>query len=186
MMNYLLIKQQVDIVEACDRYGIKLNRSHKACCPFHKEKTASFSVNKHKQIFKCFGCGAGGDVITLIQKLFNTTPLDAAKILNQDFHLGLETERPNIKFKQDTKLKEQFKQWENKAFIELCNYRCELWFASKDIKNPLFSEALQNLEKIDYFLECLEENSLEFYKVNKKVVSEVERRRIKRRGVCSV
>lgn len=50
------VKDRVDIVDVCDLLGIKLNRNYKCCCPFHKEKTPSFSVSKEKQIWYCFGC----------------------------------------------------------------------------------------------------------------------------------
>jgi DNA primase catalytic core len=59
-----------DIVEVVSNYvDIKKNgSSYKGCCPFHKEKTASFMVSPAKGIFKCFGCGKGGDAIAFIQE----------------------------------------------------------------------------------------------------------------------
>ena len=55
----------VDVVQA--RVPLKRSGSAwKACCPFHKEKTPSFHVNPARQIFHCFGCGAGGDVFRFI------------------------------------------------------------------------------------------------------------------------
>lgn len=64
------IRFRNDIVEVIQGY-LPLKRSgatYKACCPFHKEKTPSFNVNPNMQIFKCFGCGEGGDVISFIMK----------------------------------------------------------------------------------------------------------------------
>lgn len=57
--------RQADIAQVIGSY-IKLDRNNKACCPFHDERTASFSVNNKKGIYKCFGCGAGGDVIRFV------------------------------------------------------------------------------------------------------------------------
>ena len=60
------VKQQLDIVEVIGRH-LPLNRQNKALCPFHEEKTPSFSVNPDDQYFYCFGCGVGGDVIRFIE-----------------------------------------------------------------------------------------------------------------------
>lgn len=49
------VKERADIVRVAEYFGIK----KKQCCPFHKEKTPSFSISQSKQIFKCFGCDAG-------------------------------------------------------------------------------------------------------------------------------
>ena len=51
------VKERTDIVKVCDLLGIKLDRNRMTLCPFHKEKSPSFSVSESKQIFKCFGCG---------------------------------------------------------------------------------------------------------------------------------
>lgn len=64
------IKTSVDIVELIKEY-IPLKqagRNFKAICPFHREKTPSFMVSPEKQIFHCFGCGAGGDSVTFLMK----------------------------------------------------------------------------------------------------------------------
>lgn len=60
------VKQRTDIVQVIGG-RIKLDRNNKALCPFHEEKTPSFSVNVKVQYFHCFGCGVGGDVIRFIE-----------------------------------------------------------------------------------------------------------------------
>ena len=68
------IKSSNDIVDIVSEY-VKLKRAgkyYKGLCPFHKEKTPSFSVSPDKQIFYCFGCGMGGDAIRFISKIENT------------------------------------------------------------------------------------------------------------------
>src|SRR5436190_7274349 len=52
-----------------------------ALCPFHKEKTPSFNVNPHKQIFHCFGCHKGGDVFTFLREYENLSFIEAARRL---------------------------------------------------------------------------------------------------------
>ena len=57
------VLDRTDIVDVVDR-RVKLKKAGKnysACCPFHQEKTPSFSVNPEKQFYYCFGCGAGGN-----------------------------------------------------------------------------------------------------------------------------
>ena len=60
--------KNTDIVEVIGRYiDLKKNgNEHGACCPFHKEKSPSFSVNSDKNFYYCFGCGASGDPIDFI------------------------------------------------------------------------------------------------------------------------
>jgi DNA primase len=64
------IKSKLDIVDiASERIGLKKTGSnYKGLCPFHSEKTPSFIVNPDKQIFHCFGCHVGGDVISFVVK----------------------------------------------------------------------------------------------------------------------
>jgi DNA primase len=64
------IKSKIDIVDFISDY-VHLKRAgqnYKALCPFHSEKTPSFMVNQSKQIFHCFGCGIGGDVVSFLMK----------------------------------------------------------------------------------------------------------------------
>ncbi len=64
------IKQKLNIVDVINRFTPlkKRGRNHIACCPFHGEKTPSFTVSEELQIFKCFGCGKSGDIFTFIQE----------------------------------------------------------------------------------------------------------------------
>ena len=77
------IKIRNDISEIISGY-IQLKSSgsnYKGLCPFHNEKTPSFHVNTAKQIYKCFGCGEGGDVISFIMKMENLDFMDSVKFL---------------------------------------------------------------------------------------------------------
>ena len=62
-------------------------------CPFHNEKTPSFSVNENKQIFKCFGCGAGGGVFNFIMDIEKVDFPEAIKILAEKNGIELEYEK---------------------------------------------------------------------------------------------
>ncbi|MDD3088843.1 MAG: DNA primase [Candidatus Omnitrophica bacterium] len=77
------ILERVDIVEVISEYVQlkRAGRSHKACCPFHNEKTASFVVSPDKQIYHCFGCGVGGNVLNFVMKYENLEFPDAVRKL---------------------------------------------------------------------------------------------------------
>src|SRR5271166_360446 len=78
------VKQQADIVRIVGEY-VKLRKSgaqnYQGLCPFHQEKTPSFSVQASNQFFHCFGCNAGGDVFTFVQKIENITFPEAVRMV---------------------------------------------------------------------------------------------------------
>lgn len=77
------IKASVDIVDILKEYiSLKqAGRNFKAICPFHSERTPSFMVSPEKQIFHCFGCGAGGNSINFLMKQENINFVEAVKLL---------------------------------------------------------------------------------------------------------
>lgn len=77
------IRNRASIVEVVSEYVTlrKAGRNFVGLCPFHREKTPSFSVNPDKQIFYCFGCGEGGDVFSFLMKINNTGFPEALKLL---------------------------------------------------------------------------------------------------------
>lgn len=89
------IQQSVDVVDLVSRH-VRLARSgrdFKGLCPFHREKTPSFYVVPTKQIFKCFGCGVGGDVFKFIQLRENVGFLEARRILAEQAGIRLDLDR---------------------------------------------------------------------------------------------
>ncbi len=89
------IKNASDIVEVLSEY-LELKKSgsnFKAKCPFHGEKTASFMVSPEKQIFRCFGCGAGGNVFTFIQKQENLNFVEAVRLLARRSGIQIEEQQ---------------------------------------------------------------------------------------------
>ena len=79
------IKDNSDIVDIIGEYVDlkKAGSSYKGLCPFHNEKTPSFTVDKKKQLFHCFGCGAGGDVVSFIMQKEGLSYPDSLKYLGQ-------------------------------------------------------------------------------------------------------
>ena len=80
------VKQQADIVRIIGEY-VKLRKAgaqnYSGLCPFHGEKTPSFSVHASRQYFHCFGCGVSGDVFTFVQKIENITFPEAVRAVAQ-------------------------------------------------------------------------------------------------------
>jgi DNA primase len=80
------VKQQADIVRIIGEY-VKLRKAgaqnYSGLCPFHGEKTPSFSVHATRQFFHCFGCGVSGDVFTFVQKIENITFPEAVRAVAQ-------------------------------------------------------------------------------------------------------
>ncbi len=72
----------------------KRGRTHVCNCPFHSEKTPSCTVFPDTQSFYCFGCGAGGDVITFTMKMENLSYMEAVRLLAQRCGMELPTENP--------------------------------------------------------------------------------------------
>lgn len=70
------------------RYGFALDRRGEMCCPFHREKTPSFGVYAEGKRWKCFGCGAGGDIFSFVMKLFGLSFSQAVLRLSADFGIG--------------------------------------------------------------------------------------------------
>lgn len=91
------VKDRVKIAEVVEYFGIKLNNKDKALCPFHQEKTPSFSIDRKNNIFTCFGCGETGDAIAFVTKLKSIEPLDAAKLLAEIFRI--DTDEPKSRMK---------------------------------------------------------------------------------------
>jgi DNA primase len=86
------VKQQADIVRIVGDY-VKLKRAGaqnwSGLCPFHGEKTASFSVHATRQFYHCFGCGISGDVFSFVQKIENITFPEAVRLVAQKLGIAL-------------------------------------------------------------------------------------------------
>ncbi|MBS6043952.1 MAG: DNA primase, partial [Clostridium baratii] len=86
------IKQENDIVDIISE-TVKLKRSgrnYMGLCPFHNEKSPSFSVSQDKQIYKCFGCGEAGNVLTFVMKNRNLNFIEACKVLAEKANIRLD------------------------------------------------------------------------------------------------
>jgi DNA primase len=89
------IRQAANIVELASQYTTlkKAGRRHVGLCPFHSEKTPSFTLDDERQLFHCFGCGTGGDVFTLIMEKEGLSFPEAVRYLAEKYNIPLPEKR---------------------------------------------------------------------------------------------
>lgn len=163
------LKAMLDVREVFDFYGIHPNAKGFVQCPFHSERTASCKV--YQDGFKCFGCGAHGDVVDFIQEYFNLNKYDACQKLNDDFRLGFPFETKANAFdilraklrqeqaqkRKDTSDKLYEEYW--KAHDECMLYRDYISKhkpAPDEEPSPAFIAALKKVGFLDYKLDQAE------------------------------
>jgi len=99
------VKQQADIVRIVGDY-VKLKKAgaqnYSGLCPFHNEKTPSFSVHATRQFYHCFGCGVSGDVFSFVQKVENITFPEAVRVVAQKLGIAL----PKVTYSSPVEAKE--------------------------------------------------------------------------------
>lgn len=92
------LRSRINIVDVIGR-RVQLKREggeFVGCCPFHSEKTPSFKVNQNKQMFHCFGCGAGGDVFEFVQKIDGKSFIEVFEDLSGDKIINVPTPTPPL------------------------------------------------------------------------------------------
>lgn len=131
------VRNSSDIVKVVSEY-VTLRAAgtvFKALCPFHSEKTPSFSVHRDRQFFHCFGCGKGGDVFTFVQEIENVSFKEALHIL---------AEKCGVPIPSESGLDDQ-KAQERKQLLEI-NERAAAFF-HKALATEQASAARQVLQK---------------------------------------
>ncbi|MDK2962057.1 MAG: hypothetical protein PWP20_1183, partial [Eubacteriaceae bacterium] len=168
------VKDNTDIVEVAETYGLEVNNQNKALCLFHPDNNPSMSFKDH--YFHCFSCGAGGSVIDLVMELFELSSIDAVKKINNDFGLGLDlSPGQKIDFKEYEKRRQEkaavngFKIWLDQTYSEYCRLSRYYWENMLRYKpnpligwfHPLYVEAIHRWEPINYILDILSRGSPE-------------------------
>lgn len=127
---------RIDIVDVIDQHVAlkKSGSNHMACCPFHREKTPSFSVNQSKQFYHCFGCGAGGNVIQFVMDYLGLSFVEAIEYLAGQ--LGLDV--PHEKNPQHQELKQQ------KNDLQDITYQAAQFFKTQLKHSPKAIQYLKN------------------------------------------
>ena len=155
------VKSAVTVKQAAEYYGYKVNRSDMICCPFHDDRHPSMKLNK--DYFYCFGCGATGDVIDFVARLFGLSSYEAAKKLAYDFGINPDNPPVAMALKKPYPLARVFRNDEMYCQRVLCDYLhlLESWkveYAPQSPEDNLddrFVEAGQMLEYVEYLLDVL-------------------------------
>lgn len=163
MRIFEIVKENVNLREAAELYGIDVNRYGKALCPFHNDRHPSLYVADDH--YHCFACGAHGDVIDFVGKLFQLSPYDAARKLMADFHLSPD-KPPSAAALHAKRIRteaQQLKANERLCFSVLPDYARVLrdWKVQYAPQSPAeapderFVEACHKLDEVEYYLDIL-------------------------------
>ena len=159
--------KEIPIQDVIERFNItdlkRIGNSWEGLCPFHQERTPSFKIRSSKNSWKCFGCGEGGSSIDLIAKLHRLQPLEAAKLIAQEYGIAVSNVSPSkLKDyrkqkkmqKEDERLVKAFENWSKRASHNI-NYLQQL--IRQSIKTCKVESDLDNvfieLVKKDYLFE---------------------------------
>ncbi len=156
------VKSAVTVKQATEYYGCKVNRGNMICCPFHNDRHPSMKLNR--DYFYCFGCGATGDVIDFVARLFGLSNYGAAKKLAYDF--GIDPDKPPAAIalpKPERPLLRAYRQEEVRCLRVLCDYLhlLESWKVQytpktpEDVLDDRFVEACQMLDYVEYLADLL-------------------------------
>src|SRR5262249_52727394 len=150
------LKQQADIVRVIGNY-IKLKKTgaqnFSGLCPFHNEKTPSFSVHATRQFFHCFGCGASGDVFAFVQRIENISFPEAIRSVAERLEIPL----PKQNFSSPMEAKDAK---ERVALIEIHEQACT--FFQEELRKPEGARAREYLKGRELSEEAVQQFRLGF------------------------
>ena len=142
------LKDRADLVRIIEPYAPlkKKGANWMACCPFHQEKTPSFSVNPSKGFYKCFGCGKGGNAFTFLMEIEGLNFPEAVQRVAEMHGIPLPEPVDDGQYKQARKRKEEKKQLADQV-IDLNKIALEFWEAELQGKSKKAKDARAYLEK---------------------------------------
>ena len=163
MRIFEIVKENVNLREAAELYGIDVNRYGKALCPFHNDRNPSLYVADDH--YYCFACGEHGDVIDFAAKLFALPLYEAAQKLAADFHLTPD-KPPSAAALHAKRIRteaQQLRENERLCFSVLSDYAHVLrdWKVQYAPQSPAeapdarFIEACHKLDRTEYYLDIL-------------------------------
>jgi len=143
------LKNRADLVRIIQPYAADLKKkgaNWMACCPFHQEKTPSFSVNPSKGFYKCFGCGKGGTAFNFLMKMEGLNFPEAVKRVAEISGVMLPEPVDDASYERSKKVREEQKQVADQV-IELNQVALEYWENEMQGKSKKAKEARAYLEQ---------------------------------------
>ncbi len=144
------LKDRADLLRIIEPYAQlkKKGANWMGCCPFHQEKTPSFSVNPAKGFYKCFGCGKGGTAYNFVMEIEGLSFPEAIKRVADISGIPLPEPVDDENFQKSKKKREEKKKIADEV-IELNQYALEFWENHLQDKNPQSKAAREYLESRD-------------------------------------
>ena len=138
------IKSRNRLEDVLRSYGVELDSRNKALCPFHKEKTPSFSVKPEEQIFTCFGkCNFTGDVFTFVERKEGVSRLEAIKILADRVGIKLdntEVKKVNTKFQTYYEINDTVNKYFKNTLLSKEGTEALKYLADRNMSKELINE----------------------------------------------
>lgn len=177
------VKSAVTTRQAAEMYGIRVNRNGMAVCPFHNDKNPSMKVDKR---FHCFACQVDGDAVDFVSRLYGLPSRKAAMKLADDFGISYDSrQKPSVRLKiREPTPEQKYQQQEKRCYKVLTDYFHLLRAWKKQYAptkpeeewHPLFVEALQRENHIEYLLDTLLYGALD----EKKAIVTQQRKEVTR------
>lgn len=162
--TFLRIKEAVTMERAATQYGFQPDRQGRIHCPFHDDRTPSLRIYPGARGWWCFVCNEGGSVIDFVAKLYGLPPLEAAKKLDADFHLGLLNGPPpsfleRRRIDHERLMRERVRQRADADRLSHVRRVQELRFATQPPEgtppdSPLWGRYAAQLGELDYLDNC--------------------------------
>lgn len=187
---FLQVKKSLNILQVAEDFGITANRSNKALSPFSNEKTPSFQLYPDTQSFYCYSTNQDGTVIDLVMKMCNLTLIEATKLLNDKYNLGLNIGKSvsairNKELQEEKRLEKAMQQYKRNIVITLSEiirtYR--QWINKycpanmNDLQCDKFVQALTGINRIEYLSEVISNSTgkeiMSFYSAYKSEVKTI-------------
>lgn len=157
------LKERADLVRIIEPYAPlkKKGANWMACCPFHQEKTPSFSVNPSKGFYKCFGCGKGGTAFNFLMEMEGLTFPEAVRRVAEMTGVPLPEPIDDQRYEQQKKRKEERKKLSDQV-IDLNRIALDFWEQELQVKNAKARAAREYLEQRGISQEIIREFRIGF------------------------